>query len=288
LSGFHRLSWNFSLGTSFEIWKQIEGNRNYGIHSTFVELFINSEHQGLYCLNEQMNAQLLNIDFNDALLYKAVAWDGTTFGVYEEDVSTNKYWNNWEQRFPNPQDKINWIPLMYFTNIVVNYEDEFFISEISELINIDNFIDYYIFINLLSAADNTGKNTFLGRKSEDDPLFIIPWDLEGSFGRFWNGNHVGYTDIHSNNLYHRLLELNPNKFKAKVKNRWLDLRNTTLNETYLLNLFETNFRKIQESNILDIETTKWGLNDDLSEEQEYINSWIYNRMNFLDTYYNNL
>ena len=54
--------------TSFEIWQQIENTKNYGIHSNFVELFINSEHQGLYCLNEQMNSQLLDMFFDDALL----------------------------------------------------------------------------------------------------------------------------------------------------------------------------------------------------------------------------
>ena len=31
--------------TSFEIWNQIEGERNYGISSYFVELYINSNHQ---------------------------------------------------------------------------------------------------------------------------------------------------------------------------------------------------------------------------------------------------
>ena len=274
--------------TCFEIWQQIEGGRNYGIHSNFVELFINSEHQGVYCLNEQMNNQLLNMIFDDALLYKAVAWDGTTFTVYEETMSTNKYWNNWEQKFPNPEDKINWEPLMYLTNVVVNYEDDAFILEINELINIENFIDYYIFINMVSAADNTGKNTFLGRKSQEEPLFIVPWDLDASFGRFWNGSMLGYTDIHSNSLYDRLLELDPNNFKNKLKNRWLELRVNILSPDNLMDLFETNFNQLQKSNILDIENTKWGLHTNLTEEQEYINSWINNRINFLDTYYQEL
>ena len=113
---------------------------------------------------------------------------------------------------------------MYLTNVVVNYEDDAFIAEIDELIHVDNFIDYYIFINLLSAFDNTGKNIFLGRKSEEDSFFIMPWDLEGSFGLLWDGSNVGYNDILSNNLYDRLFELNPNNFNTKVKDRWFDLR----------------------------------------------------------------
>ena len=177
---------------------------------------------------------------------------------------------------------------MYLTNMVVNDENDVFVSEINELINIDNFIDYYIFINMLSAADNTGKNTFLGRKSKKEPLFIIPWDLEGSFGRFWNGNAIGHQDIQSNSLYARLLELNPNQFKTKLKNRWFELRISILSSDNLMSLFEANFNELKKSNILDIENTKWGLHTSLTEEQEYLNSWINNRINFLDTYYQEL
>ena len=141
---------------------------------------------------------------------------------------------------------------------------------------------------MVSAADNTGKNTFLGRKSQEEPLFIVPWDLDASFGRFWNGSMLGYTEIHSNNLYDRLLELDPNNFKNKLKNRWLELRINILSPDNLMDLFETNFNQLQKSNILDIENTKWGLHTNLTEEQEYINSWINNRINFLDTYYQEL
>ena len=55
-----------------------------------------------------------------------------------------------------------------------------------------------------------------------------------------------------------------------------------------MNLFETNFNQLQKSNILDVENTKWGLHTNLTEEQAYINSWINNRINFLDTYYQEL
>ncbi len=274
--------------TSFDIWRQIEGNRNYGIHSSFVELYINSEHQGLYCLNESLNGELLGMLFDDASLYKAIGWDGTRFEVCPANVSTNKYWNDWEQRFPDPKDRINWDPLMYLTDLVVNHTDADFISQINEVINLDNFIDYYIFLNLLSAGDNTGKNTFLGRKSKDESLFIMPWDLEGSFGLNWNGDHIGYTEILSNNLYDRLLELNPDNFKTQLKTRWFNLRNDVLEANNLIHIFEINFNDIYTSNILHIENTKWNQNINILDEKNRISTWINDRVNYLDGFYANL
>ena len=149
--------------------------------------------KGLYNLHEIINGEFLEMSFNfDAVLYKAIDWDGPTFKTYSPNLSNNKYWNNWEQKFPEPEDRINWGPVMNLTDLVVNQTDFNFNSQINFLINIDNFIDYYILLNLLSLHDNVGKNTFLGSQSEVDPIFIIPWDLEGAVGIMWNGDN---TDI---------------------------------------------------------------------------------------------
>ena len=59
---------------SFEIWSKLDGEKHYGIDSELVELYINNEHQGLYCLNENINSELLELSDADAVLYKATAW----------------------------------------------------------------------------------------------------------------------------------------------------------------------------------------------------------------------
>ena len=178
---------------------------------------------------------------------------------------------------------------MNLTDLVVNQTDFNFNSQINFLINIDNFIDYYILLNLLSLHDNVGKNTFLGSQSEVDPIFIIPWDLEGAVGIMWNGDNTdGYTDILSNNLYNRLFELNPNNFKNKLKDRWFELRNEVLETNNLINVFEINFNQIINSNIMYIENTKWNKNINLLHEKENINNWIINRVLYLDEFFTNL
>ena len=274
--------------TSFDIWRQIEGSRNYGINSSFVELYINSEHQGLYCINELINAESLNLLSDDAVLYKAVDWSGPRFDFYSEDVSINKYWDGWEQKFPDVKNRINWQPLLYLRNLIINGSSNDFKSDIDKMIHLDNFIDYYIFLNLSSSLDNVAKNNFLSRQSNKDPLCIIPWDMDGSFGLMWNGDYISHTYILSNNLFDRLLDMESDQFKNNLKLRWTSLREESLNNDNLMNLFEGNFNCINTSNIIQIENNTWNTNINLEEEKIFIHNWLSNRLSFLDDYYLNL
>jgi len=272
--------------TSFDLWKHIQGDRNHSVHYYFVELYINSEHQGLYCIHELVNSEFLNLVDNDAVLYKAIDWTGTLFDFYSEDVSSNKHWDGWEQKFP--EDAINWEPLANLRSSVVNDSDFDFSTKIEELINLDNVIDYYLFINLISVSDNVGKNNYLTRESDHESLCIIPWDLDGSLGIMWNGDYVSYTNILSNNLFDRLISVNPNGFKYKLKDRWLNLRMKCLSTDKILSTLEFNFNTIYESDVQQIENHRWGGDVDFLEESQYINNWIINRVSFLDDYYMNL
>ena len=139
----------------------------------------------------------------------------------------------------------------------MNGSDVEFTSEICDLIEIDNFIDYYIFLNLLSAWDNTGKNTFLFRQSKQDKLAIIPWDMDGTWGIFWDGTHIGYADILSNNLYDRLLELNSCQYRNKLKSRWNYLRTNIFRISELQSIFDDSFYQINKSDVINIENDKW-------------------------------
>ena len=276
--------------TSFEIWKSFEGENHEGINAEFVELYINNEHHGLYCLNQNVNAELLKLIHPEAVLYKAVEWENgaTNFETYSEDISTNYYWDGWEQKHPNPRAGINWHPLNQLRKLVVQADDEKFLAEIGEKLDINNLIDYYIFLNLVSAIDNTGKNTFLSLENPSEPMTIIPWDIDGSWGIIYNGTEMGHTSILKNNLYKRLLQLNENSFKSNLKDRWFYLRNNSLKESRLLSVFQNHFNDIGKSGIMQIENEKWDLEIDIQAEQVYLEEWLYKRLEFLDDYFKEL
>ena len=276
--------------TSFELWNKFEGGNHHGIASEFVELYINNEHQGLYCLNENMNPEFLNLNNPNAVLYKAIAWeDGSTrFETYSNNSPVNYYWDGWEQKYPDPSIEINWSPLNQLRHLVVNGNNEIFTTQIDSLIDVNNLIDYYILLNTTSAMDNTGKNIFLVKENIQDKFSIIPWDLDGSWGVFWNGAELSHTSILSNSLFDRLLETNAVGFKNKLKQRWVSLRGNVLSNIELNQMFTDQFMLINTSEIIDIENRKWGSSIDLNSEKQYLIDWIENRLIFLDNYFYNL
>ena len=179
---------------------------------------------------------------------------------------------------PPPAQRINWGPLADLRNLVVDGSDQEFHSRIDMLIDINNFIDYYLFLNLICAPDNLNKNIYLTRASLAKPLCVIPWDYDNSFS---------FSRIISNNpLYQRLLLLNPVNFRQRLKDRWFYLRNNSFSLDNLESIIRKNFDEINKSNIINIENNKWG--SSIYTDCENIISWISARYNTLDEYYSDL
>lgn len=276
--------------TSFALWLKMDGEEHYGVRGEFVELYINNMMQGLYCLSENVNSEFLDLNNSEAVLYKATSWENgaTCFESYSTNPPNNYYWDGWEQKYPEPKFKINWMPLNELRSLVANRDNGVFSSKISSLIDINNFIDYYIFMNLTSASDNNGKNIFLVKENKNDKLRIIPWDIDASWGLCWDGTPVGYSSIISNRLFDRLIATNADNFKVNLKHRWSSLRKYLFSDKELKMMFIDNFELINKSDILDCENRAWGLNIEPKCEQEYLLGWIENRTNFLDNYFENL
>jgi spore coat protein H len=276
---------------SFEIWKAMNPLKHEAIKSKLVELYVNNECQGLYCLNEQMNAEHLDLSDLEAVLYKATAWgDGGTRFEHLSSAAPSfiDEWDGWEQKYPKPKDRIHWQPLYELRDLVVNKSATEFVRDIDSQIDVAVFIDYYIFLNLVSAADNFGKNIIWVRPNAQAPFFITPWDLDGSWGRFWDGSNMNSTTILTNRLFERLLALNPTNFKGNLKSRWLALRGGVLSFPNLETVFEESFNEMGRSNILAIENLKWSSMVNIQQEQLYLNNWTLARLSFLDGYFSNL
>ncbi len=273
---------------SFEIWNGLNnlGNYHLGIQSRLVEVFLNNSFQGIYVFSELLNEQLLGVD-NNAVLYKGIEWanGATKFESFNPEISINQFWNGWEQKIPDRKDRINWSPLNNLYELVVNGSDEDFASNIANHFNIENLIDYYLFLNLTLAIDNTGKNSFLFAENDDTPLQYIPWDLDGSWGILYDGTKIDYKAILTNNLFDRLYEVNVENYREKVKNRWLNLREINFKKKNIAGVFDKYFKLMKASDIIQKENLIWDINLNIEKEQMYINDWTANRLEFLDNYF---
>ncbi len=148
--------------------------------------------------------------------------------------------------------------------------------------------DYFIFLNMIFAADNVGKNIITGRYDSGEPYFYSAWDMDGSFGNDWRGDRVDLTEnVLSTGLHFKLLK--NEAFKAEVKARWISLRTNTLQTAELQKRFTDLYTKLNENGVYEREAFDAELPRKYSEaEIELITSWIQRRADYLDTYFSNL
>lgn len=274
-------------------YKNEEPDAKSGTHGRFVEVLLNNEYWGVYAFTERMDRKLLQLTEVDSgndfgLLYKSVNWENGTirFENYFDFDPLSDYWEGWEQKYPDPSnDGIFWDSLAGFTQFVIESSDVEFQNQIPQQLNIDNAVDYYIFLNLIRADDNVGKNIYFSKYNQADKFFIVPWDLDGTFGRFWDGSTTTTEVILSYNLFDRLIITNAGDFKNKLKQRWSDSRNNIFTKDVLMSYFE-NYATVFEANgTFERERVKWSVANTLDEEMDLASNWISGRLEKLDAYF---
>ncbi len=295
--------WNESLRirdfTAHGLWLEMGRVQNensktkIGINRKYCELFLNGKYKGVYYLGEKIDRKQLDLTKNDLQLegelYKGYTWaDGVTYDGVEAFDNNVLTWSGYEAKYPKNLGEVDWNNLHELVNFIVNSSQQNFENEIFDKMDMDNVIDYFIFLNLIHGGDNTGKNVYTGRMNSTSKYFFIPWDMDGTFGNNWRGDRIDRTkSILSNGLYNRLLKFPT--FKNELKNRWNELRSSQIQNSYLSNLFQSNYNLLEENGVYKREALVNGITNKYKpSEIDYIISWIERRIGFLDTYFNSL
>lgn len=203
-----------------------------GTRGKFVEVILNGQWWGLYCMTEKMDRKQLKLKkFVPAaqsttgenevhgVLYKANQWSYEVFMGHESnDDNDNKQviyphkkvsdynnilgketWCEYEFKYPDYEDEaVEWRPLhdaanMVATSFILN------IDSVKSRFDYPMLRDYYLLIDLLLATDNHGKNLFWyaydTQGPEGDKLSLAPWDLDGTFGQDWDGVITNTKDV---------------------------------------------------------------------------------------------
>lgn len=276
--------------TSFDIWRSlnITTNKHRAIKGELVELFINHESRGIYCLSEKFTPTQLQTT-TSSVLYKGMRNMATTqFRAVPHAPANKSYWGDWLQEIPDSGVEVKWDALEQLLHLTVHAQDMVFIDKIDQHLDLDIAIDYYLFINLINGYDNMGENWFFYQENKLGKLLIIPWDMDATWGRSHESEAIPPTWIITNALFERLIELNPKGFKQKLKQRWSYLRSNIFALSRLNSFFDKNLNALQFSNVTEVENRRWNSGLNLSEERIYINQWIQDRLLFLDSHIVNL
>jgi len=280
---------------SHELWQEIhqiyykdkEPEAKSGIAMVYVELFLNNEYKGIYALSERIDRKQLKLKkYNKGIvgeLYKGGDWGpAVMFTGLPAFDNTSLTWGGFE--YKHPEEETDWSNLYDFVSFVENSTDQEFYSQYQKRFNLRNAVDYYIFLNLLRATDNTGKNIYLAKYKTGEPYYYVPWDLDGVFGTDWQGQYVNISnDILSYGFYKRLIKDNTYKgFNETLYSRWDELRATVLTEERILAKFQASHYYLLSNNAYEREHTVWQDFTYNEADITYTNNWLKNRLRYLD------
>lgn len=314
---------NMRNRVAFDIWNDMSrlpyatqfGGRN-GTKGQFVELSINGNSYGIYCLNDKVNRKLLglkkpkvNADGSLQTLRGALYKSGTTdianqntAGFFlNNTVCVVEYHNAWELKEPEDfPSEAAWAPLTEYYNGNRNY------AYVKSHYYLENLADNHLFTMVLAIADNWGnKNKYvsvvdMSATGDATRLVYTPWDLDTSLGGRYDGGYYGgnYTnwkpgDMNKNATQVFSVCVGQSEYQQLMRNRWIELRTGVFSvdsvAARLRNytaLFEQSGAWERQWNTYQARKSKPQLVENLSEEVELIIAWYRNRFDELDAYFN--
>ena len=260
-----------------------------GIRMEYVDLYVNEDYVGVYALSERMDRKQLGLrKYNGnlrGLLFKGNGYGAPTFDslcAYDNTLDT---WDNYEWVYPNESDTvIDWSSLYNFTNFVMNSTDNAFYSQYSTMFDVDNAVDYFLFINVLKAMDNMGRNLFVARYKKSSSFFYAPWDLDAIWGLDTEGlSNVSAEGFMSNGFFDRLMEdCSDNGFAKKARDRYNALRTTVLNREHIMDLVNEQYAVLVEIGAYDHEHEAWPEFTVDESQLDYLSDWLDRRFAYLD------
>ncbi len=270
-----------------EYYKAQEPNVQNGIDMAYTEVFINGSYQGIYTLTERVDKKQLKLKkyANNTIageLYKGIDRGATTFDAALPFNNGSPTWEGFE--YKEPSEKTDWTSLHGFVDFVVNSPDADFYSQYKSRFNLANAVDYFIFLNLTRAIDNTGKNIYIAKYKAGEPYFYVPWDLDGVLGNSWNGSNDPTTnDLLSNGFYNRLMQdHSATGFRAALASRWASLRTSVATSAYITGKLQANSNYLLRNNVYEREHLAWPAYQYDAAQLAYPATWLASRLAYLD------
>lgn len=304
--------WNTIDDLPYEKEKDTQFNGTHGQH---VEVIINGEYAGMYCLTDKVDRKKLNLQKSEVLgenetivkgiLYKGKKWtDATMLHKYNDmDEGENSLmWQGWEQQYPDDDNTLTTWDVMRdfievsgdengnnkYARLPREYQDYFYL---------DNMINYWVFFNAVALLDNTMKNTFLSNRdiTSTKQMLFTPWDLDGSLGRDPYGvdvtNNADYYAFGKKlfnrcGLFNRLMLDDSFHFHRLVRTKWETLKKKQLSLANVMNVFDGYADILTNSGAWRREYLRWPEHvvENVQDEVDFIRRFYAKNMETFDEY----
>ena len=199
-------------------YKDKEKKAKTGTRGQFVEVILNDEYRGIYCMTENMDRKQMQLKKIDEAtetnpettihgqLWKSKDWTFATMMGYSPDggywpkdylttpQSNSEMWDKYEVKYPDFEDygnQTDWTTLYNAVNFVCYATDDEFREQVAEYFDMPLVIDYYILMETIMATDNHGKNMFFAcyDAQKDKKITFGVWDMDATCGQRWSDQY---------------------------------------------------------------------------------------------------
>lgn len=268
---------------------------NTGMEYRYIELFINGEYWGLYALGYPVDEKQVGIDKESekAALYK----HGLTNGEKLEFTRNGDIIN------PDACEGGGQTMLFtYYYDLYLNADDN---KKLYSGIDIDNAVDFYLFVNLIQGVDNAQliKNYYILAQKEADGIkaFYAPWDLDLT----WSNHYIGvleanctqpyaheedYNCIIKSGYISQLLANGDDALWEAIFEKYRKLRKTGWSEEFINSLLDQYEKNIYDSGAYFREMERWpdGSYADAEYGLSVFRAYVMERLREADLYYERL
>lgn len=278
---------------SNDLWNQINDNQgiNNDIHSEYVEVFLDNKYCGLYLLEEKIDKKITKVTDSGLILKSKIhisnenIYDFMMNNYDGYSYPKDSYIGNFEVKYSTPSS------IKRFLDIYGRfYREDRSYNSINDIYDIDNYINYKVFLAFIYGVDNTSKNFYLSLTDSNSKLLITPWDMDLTFGNIFyapsllKSKFVFDNDINwmNDNIVNGSLQVND-----LVRNRYFELRKNVLTYDNIINMLDSYSDVIYYSGSVNRDSNLW-YDYNYLYEVSLVRYWINNRIEFLDSYFSSI
>lgn len=226
-----------------ELWnefgaKEISAGSTYNSNQVYVELIVDEAYYGLYALKEPIDAKQLNLRSED-YLYKREIPEDLSAEAFEQAKNPEEHVLGFEIKEGLLNEEA-WLPMAELTKVLNASNDEFS-EKIGEMIDEENAMRLWLYIQVIAGLDQQQKNVFyVARKEGDSYVFTFaPWDFDLTWGNTSDSNpDTLYTRYDEELLTRcfvwetgdRLIRLNVGGAADEMQKLYGELRETVLSD----------------------------------------------------------
>ena len=268
---------------SLDVWNEsgaleIDSEGFYGYHMEYIEVFQNGEYYGIYGLMEP-------VDYKQLDLTKENEAQPVEYLYKQKDPGVFELKGSWTEQTEEDFELLN----AYLAYLEGDNSD--FKEAVPDLIDVDNALDVWLYLQAVIGMDNIERNIFYPAVWEDGQyrLRFMPWDMDYSWGNvhdFDAGNRTRFSEEILTmriawKLGDRLIELDVENAREKVKERWQELRQTVYSDEWLTEHIDSYAHQVVDSGAFDRDGARW-VSSGHNGDYESLKELACGRMAFLD------